>query len=209
MTDTTPKPIHAVLIDVMDDIGAVRKGDRNQQQNFNFRGIDAVINAASPAFRKHGVTVRPDVQSVDYATMSTRAGGTLNSCRLIVRYVFTGPAGDSLDATVAAEAFDSGDKATPKAMSVAMRTALLQTLALPTDEVDPDASTYEAAPAPATAAAAPQGPPDANAVIGEILDARDVDTLRRIYAKYQIGNAPIEVRTAFDEAAARFGGGPA
>jgi hypothetical protein len=43
---------------------------------------------------------------------------------------------------------DSGDKAVPKAMSVAFRTALLQALALPTDEPDPDASTYERAAAP-------------------------------------------------------------
>jgi hypothetical protein len=38
---------------------------------------------------------------------------------------------------------DSGDKATAKAMSVAFRTALLQSLSLPTDEVDPDAHSYE------------------------------------------------------------------
>ena len=44
---------------------------------------------------------------------------------------------------VAAEAFDSGDKATAKAMSVALRTFLLQLLALPTDEPDPDSFTYE------------------------------------------------------------------
>ena len=41
------------------------------------------------------------------------------------------------------EVVDSGDKATAKAMSVAFRTALLQALCLPTDEPDPDASSYE------------------------------------------------------------------
>ena len=44
---------------------------------------------------------------------------------------------------VAAEAWDSGDKAAPKAMSVAFRTALLQALALPTDDPDPDSQSYE------------------------------------------------------------------
>ena len=42
---------------------------------------------------------------------------------------------------------DSGDKATPKAMSVAFRIALLQALALPTDEPDPDSYAYERAEA--------------------------------------------------------------
>lgn len=46
------------------------------------------------------------------------------------------------------EAFDSGDKATAKAHSVAFRTAMLQTLCLPTDEKDPDVDTYERAAAP-------------------------------------------------------------
>ena len=54
----------------------------------------------------------------------------------------SGVDGSTLTATVAAEAWDTGDKATPKAMSVAFRTALLQALALPTDEPDPDSHTY-------------------------------------------------------------------
>jgi hypothetical protein len=60
-----------------------------------------------------------------------------------VTYRFTAPDGSHLETTVAGEAQDYGDKATPKAMSVAFRTALLQALALPTDEPDPDTATYE------------------------------------------------------------------
>jgi hypothetical protein len=64
-------------------------------------------------------------------------------CRVTVRYRFVGPGGDALETVVAAEAMDAGDKATSKAMSVAFRTALLQALALPTDDKDPDQDTYE------------------------------------------------------------------
>lgn len=67
-------------------------------------------------------------------------------CRVIVQYVFAAEDGTTLAATVAAEALDSGDKATAKAMSVAFRTALLQALCLPTDEPDPDHDIYERAP---------------------------------------------------------------
>jgi hypothetical protein len=38
---------------------------------------------------------------------------------------------------------DWGDKGTPKAMSVAFRTFLLQALTIPTDEAEPDAQVYE------------------------------------------------------------------
>jgi hypothetical protein len=52
----------------------------------------------------------------------------------------------SLTCRTPGEAFDSGDKSTAKAMSVAYRTALLQALTLPTDEPDPDETVEELAP---------------------------------------------------------------
>lgn len=137
------------LRSVMADVGAIRKGDRNTQQNFNFRGIDAVVNAVYPALVRHGVMVVPNVTSVVYENVEVGQKRTaMVSCRARVTYTFYGPQGDSVSATVVAEAMDSGDKATPKAMSVAMRTALLQTLCLPTDEPDPDSQTYERAAPP-------------------------------------------------------------
>jgi hypothetical protein len=60
-----------------------------------------------------------------------------------VAYVFTGPGGDQLLSRVIGEAMDSGDKAVPKAMSVAYRIALLQVLNLPTTEPDPDSESFE------------------------------------------------------------------
>jgi hypothetical protein len=60
-----------------------------------------------------------------------------------VTFFFYGPMGDHIECTTPGEGFDFGDKATSKAMSVACRTALLQTLCLPTDEPDPDSEVYE------------------------------------------------------------------
>ena len=136
------------LTQVMDDVRAVAKGDRNNHQNFNFRGIDAVVNAVGPALRKRGVVVMPTLKSCTYEAVQTSTGKPANACRVEVTYTFY--KGDSsVPCSVSAEAWDNGDKAAPKAMSVAFRTALLQALALPTDEPDPDSHTYErAAPEP-------------------------------------------------------------
>ena len=132
------------LSKVMADVGAVRKGDRNTSQNFNFRGIDAVVNAVSPALRSHGIVVTPELQTVNYGTVEVGKNRTpMGHVTVVVKYTFTAADGSSLAATVAGEAMDSGDKATAKAMSVAFRTALLQALCLPTDEPDPDSQTYE------------------------------------------------------------------
>lgn len=132
---------------VMADVGAVRKDSKNQSQGFNFRGIDSVMNAVSPALRKHGVIVFPQVLSSEYDTVTIGSKGTqMGHCRVKVTYTFMASDGSNIEATVVAESMDSGDKATAKAMSVAFRTCLLQTLCLPTDELDPDAETFERAP---------------------------------------------------------------
>ena len=128
---------------VMKDVGAVHKKELNQHQNFNFRGIDAVVNAVYPAFVKHGIIYAPRVVSAEYETGTTARGGTMQICRLLVEAGFWHTSGEHIETVVAAEAFDHGDKATAKAMSVAMRTALLQVLALPTDDPDPDSFSYQ------------------------------------------------------------------
>lgn len=135
--------VYEALAAVMQDVQAVRKSDRNTQQNFTFRGIDAVINAVGPALRKHGVTVSPKVDLYEHGSVTTSGGKPMGHVRVLVTYTFYGPEGDAFPAQAAGEAFDAGDKATPKAMSVAYRTALLQSLALPTDEPDPDAHAYQ------------------------------------------------------------------
>jgi len=136
--------IFAALSAVMADVSSVSKDERNTGQGFNFRGIDAVVNAVGPALRKHGVIVVPRVQSCDYSTIEIGEKRKATAhVRVIVEYIFIAQDGSTISCTTAGEAMDAGDKATAKAMSVAFRIALLQALALPTSEPDPDASSYE------------------------------------------------------------------
>ena len=101
------------------------------------------MNAVGPALRKYGAFVSPVIDSITYDSAPSKAGGTLNMARVVVSYAVHGQKGEPILGSVAAEAFDSGDKATAKAMSVAYRTFLLQILCLPTDEPDPDSYSYE------------------------------------------------------------------
>ena len=137
-------PIAQALSEVMKAVGGIAKKDKNTSQGFNFRGIDSVVNAVSPALQKFGVVVVPSVEEYEYHTVEIGRNRTaMGHVKVKVSYTFIGANGDAIKATVVGEAMDSGDKATAKAMSVAFRTALLQSLALPTDEVDPDAQSYE------------------------------------------------------------------
>jgi hypothetical protein len=199
--------VREALLNAMEDIGVVQKNETNDEQRFSFRGIDAVINAVSPAFRKHRILITQDLANVDYVVVETVAGSFQNATRVVVRYTFTGPDGDSVTACVPGEAYDSGDKATSKAMSVALRTALLQTLMLPTDERDPDASTYEATPDPARHFlpkdpddVIDQGDPSA-ALFAAIAAATTTEEMKTLYTELNVKSAPAEVRKRFSSRA--------
>lgn len=144
-----PRPtVHEAWAGVMGAVQGVSKKERASMGgggNFSFRGIDAVVNAAGPAMRAHGVHVRPvDVKVERRDTTTGNQKPTRETC-VLVTYRVTGPAGDYFDGVAPGESLDSGDKGTAKAMSVAYRTFLLQGLTIPTDEPDPDAQHYERA----------------------------------------------------------------
>ena len=134
--------IYADLAKVMRSVNHVGKNDVNKHQHFSFRGIDGVLNAVGPALREHNVVVYPRLHDVAYEEVKTSGGKASTACRVVVDYIFASVDGSTVETRVAAESWDTGDKAMPKAMSVAMRTALIQALALPTDEPDPDSFTY-------------------------------------------------------------------
>lgn len=180
-----------VLSECMAAVQAVGKSDRNQQQGYNFRGIDAVINAVGPVFRKHGVVPVPMLEKATYRDVQTSTGKPSRECTVQVRYRFHGPAGDYVDAVVPGESMDFGDKGTPKAMSVAYRIALLQLLTIPTHEPEPDASTYERDNTPP--------PPSRDELVAKarqaIADAADRPRLAELRARADelVGNGTLTV----------------
>ncbi len=146
-----PPPVTQLLSRVMRDVTVVGKEGHNSQQDYNFRGIDGVINAVGPAFRTHGIVVMPEQREYVASTVEVGKNRTqMAHVRVTVAYHFHGPAGDELVAVVDGEAMDSGDKACAKAYSVAYRIALLQVLAIPTHQRDPDEDSYTRSDAPPT-----------------------------------------------------------
>lgn len=133
------KNIYETITAVMEEIGAIGKNSKNNQQNFMYRGIDAVMNALSPAFVKHRLFVIPEVLEQKREERQTNKGGNLiySICR--VKYTFYAEDGSSLAAVTIGEGMDSGDKATNKAMSIAFKYACFQVFCIPTEEMrDPD-----------------------------------------------------------------------
>lgn len=129
----------------MADVQAIGKDSRNQQQNFNFRGIDAVMNAVGPAFRAHGVVCVPIEAGYDAEHYETSKKTQMRGITVRIKWRFYGPDGSYIDAESLGEAADAGDKAISKAHSVAYRTVLLQALCIPTGDEDPDSQSHQRA----------------------------------------------------------------
>ncbi|MCC8176745.1 MAG: ERF family protein [Bacteroidales bacterium] len=143
------KQIYSRLAAILRDTKAIGKNSRNQQQNFNFRGIDDVMNEMHDLFAKNGVIVIPEV--VDFTVMpeTTARGGKLFYTRARVKHHFTAEDGSEVVTTTVGEAMDSGDKGMNKAMSIALKYAILQLFMIPTIEPkDPDGQSYEVVSSP-------------------------------------------------------------
>lgn len=152
----------------------ISKDRRNQQQGYNFRGIDDVYNVLSPLLAKHGLCILPRMISRHCEERQTAKGGILFYVTVEAEFDFV-CAEDGTKHTVRTfgEAMDSGDKATNKAMSAAYKYAAFQAFAIPTEgDNDADAHTHELA--------AKRGP-DVAEILRSISNAQTLDILKSNY----------------------------
>lgn len=134
--------IYGAIAAAMSEIGAIQKNKKNQQQGFQYRGIDDVMNALYPILSRHGMFLAPEVLEHTREERTTKSGGNLIYSILKIRYTLYADDGSSVSAVVIGEGMDSADKSSNKAMSVGMKYALFQLFCIPTEEmIDPDAQT--------------------------------------------------------------------
>lgn len=143
----SPGQVYAAIAAVTAEMAkeGIAKGRRNQQQGYQFRGIDDVYNALSPVLAKHRLCILPRVTERVVQERETQRGGILFYVTVKVEFDFVS-AEDGSTHTVSTfgEAMDSADKATNKAMSAAYKYAAFQTFCIPTEgDNDADATTPE------------------------------------------------------------------
>lgn len=132
--------IYKKMNDVMKEVKAVTKDQKNTAQGFKFRGIDQFINALYPALTKHGVFMTPEcvkeTHELKDVTRSNGKAGVDKHVSIMMNYTFYAEDGSWVRAgPVPAEGLDSGDKATNKALSAALKYALIQTFSIPTEDM--------------------------------------------------------------------------
>lgn len=135
--------IYEALAKVLTMDYAVGKDEKNQQQGYKYRGIEKTVNTVKPLLAKVGVFYVPEVLNVEREERAGRNGGALIYSVLTVRYTFYASDGSSVSATVVGEGMDSGDKASNKAMSAALKYALGNVLNIPTEMIDSETDSPE------------------------------------------------------------------
>jgi hypothetical protein len=189
--------IYRLISKIMGEVGAISKGRKNQQQGYAFRGIDDVYHALQTPLANNGVFYIPKVIRREREERQTKSGGSLTYTTMDVEYTFYAPDGSCVTATTTGEAMDSGDKSSNKAMSAALKYALLQVFCIPTEE-DNDTENSSPEPLPKKQVAAKPAPAQGKGVVTPA-PAPEVHEKRMIQLDELMDSLGIEgkVRTAY------------
>jgi hypothetical protein len=133
--------IYGLIPQAMMRVGAIEKNRKNPQQGYNFRGIDDVYSAVHGIFAELGIFCAPTVLDKAREERTTAKGTALIYTILTVQHRFYAYDGSFVDVVTVGEAMDSGDKSANKAMSAAMKYAVIELLAIPT-EADNDTENH-------------------------------------------------------------------
>lgn len=136
--------IYKRMTQILKDVDCIKKDKTNTMQGYKFRGIDDMYNALHELFSKHEVFICSDVLELNREERQTAKGGNLIYTVLKIKFTFQTIDGSSVESIMIGEAMDSGDKSANKAMSTALKYALMQAFLIPTEELkDSDSDTYE------------------------------------------------------------------
>lgn len=129
----------------------ITKDRKNQQQGFQYRGIDDVYAALAPLLAANNLCILPRMTARESEERTSAKGGTLFYNAVTAEFdIVSSLDGSKHTVSSYGEAFDSGDKSIGKAMSYAYKSMAFMTFAIPTEgENDPDAHSHEVKPRPA------------------------------------------------------------
>jgi hypothetical protein len=117
-------------------IGYIQKRGYNERHNYNYVAAADIAGTIGDLLAELGVIVIPRLESIAYEPHAPGRGERV--ARVIMAYTFTDEdSAEELTARVAGEGLDVGDKAAYKAMTGALKYALLQSFLLATGD-DPE-----------------------------------------------------------------------
>jgi hypothetical protein len=126
------------LAEVRRRIGYIQKRGFNERNNYSYVTAADLAGAVGDILAELGVVVVPSLESITYEAGRNGGAEVSRSAQVVMSYTFTDvDTGDEITAKVAGQGLDSGDKAPYKAMTGALKYALLQSFLLATGD-DPE-----------------------------------------------------------------------
>jgi hypothetical protein len=138
--------IYGQMASVLSEVGSISKEKTSQGKfSFKYRSIDDVFNELHAAFAKHHIFLTTTI--VDQSMYVIEGRGFHHTARY--KFTFHAEDGSSISCETMGECIENGDKGIGKCASYALKTCLLQTFLIPTedDSKDPDSThkpVYEA-----------------------------------------------------------------
>ncbi len=143
LSDGTPRGALRKFLALMNAVDSLGKDKQASQEmgGYAFRSIDAAMDAVGHGMRQVGLIMRSEV--IKREEVKTVVNGRVwTSVSAEMRYVFVDPEDGSEHAIeMVGEGRDLGDKATSKAVSMALKYGLLQSLCIPFNAPESDGET--------------------------------------------------------------------
>ena len=126
------------LAEVRRRIGYIQKRGFNERNNYSYVTAADLAGAVGDILAELGVVIVPSLESITYEAGRNGGAEVSRSAQVVMSYTFTDvDTGEAITAKVAGQGLDSGDKAPYKAMTGALKYALLQSFLLATGD-DPE-----------------------------------------------------------------------
>jgi hypothetical protein len=140
-----PAPVTFAQLNLRQKLAAVRrriayvqKRGHNPRFNYNYVTAADIAGAVGDILAELGVVVVPRLESISHEAMRPSGGGTEHVTHVVMSYSFVDvDTAEEITVKTAGEGLDSGDKAPYKAMTGALKYALLQSFLLATGD-DPE-----------------------------------------------------------------------
>jgi hypothetical protein len=126
------------LGEVRRHIGYIQKRGYNERYNYTYVAAADIAGTVGDILAELGVVLIPRLESITYEPYTPGRPDSVRVARVIMAYAFTDVnSGEEITARVAGQGLDPGDKAPYKAMTGALKYALLQSFLLATGD-DPE-----------------------------------------------------------------------
>jgi hypothetical protein len=135
--DSVRMNLRQKLAEVRRRLGYIQKRGHNERFNYSYVTAADIAGAVGDILAELGVVVIPSLENITYESTAGR-GETTRLARVVMAYTFADvDSGEAIVAKVAGQGLDVGDKAPYKAMTGALKYALLQSFLLATGD-DPE-----------------------------------------------------------------------